>query len=126
MSRIDGGVEPYRLVCGCGYAKDWSEQRLFAVDGRGAVYHGDMRLPLWLSVSCAGDTLWALNREHLTLVKRFVSATLRERVRDTEFGWQNKSLLNRLPKWIQSAKHRDEVLRGIRKLETKLESTLRG
>lgn len=121
MARAGGRLEPYRLVCRCGYAKDESAQRPFAVDGRGAVYQGDVRLPLWLSVSCAGDTLWALNREHLALVKRFVGATLRERARDTEFGWQNQSLLNRLPKWIQSAKHRDEILRGIRKLEAKLE-----
>jgi hypothetical protein len=51
----------------------------------------------------------------LARLKEYVRATVRERV----VGW-SASTFQRLPKWVSSAKNRDEVLRGIERLEAKL------
>jgi hypothetical protein len=72
------------------------------------------RLPLWLQVSCCGTILWAFNEEHLLFLQRFIQADLRERARDPRHS--NHSMTSRLPQWMQSAKHRDEVLKGLERL----------
>lgn len=72
-------------------------------------------LPLWLQTPCAGQVLWAWNEWHLDWLERYVAADLRERTPNI-----NTSLASRLPRWIKSAKHRDEVLKGIRRLRAKL------
>jgi len=84
---IDGSTQarqslfaPRRLVCSkCGHWCDWSADRL---DRPWHVVPGEddfFRLPLWLQTSCCGQTLWFYNREHLELVERYVTASLRER-----------------------------------------------
>lgn len=105
VARLDEGhALPVRLVCtACGYTKSYEHNY-------GIV--GDMpvdwffRLPLWLQTPCCGHTLWAYNYEHLDYVERYVRAELR-----TEEPYQNGSLASRLPAWLKSAKHRDDVLR---------------
>jgi hypothetical protein len=72
-------------------------------------------LPLWLQTPCAGQVLWAWNTWHLDFIGRYVSADLRERTPNI-----NTSLASRLPRWIKSAKHRDEVLKGIARLRSRL------
>ena len=79
----------------------------------------DIRPDLQLETSCCGNKLWALNEEHLQYIENFVSAELRERVHD-ENGWHNQSLSSRLPKWIQSAKNRDEILKAVEKLKKRI------
>lgn len=79
-------------------------------------------LQLWLQTPCCGKTLSALNAAHLDHLERFVRAELRERVRDPEWGWSNRSLVSRLPRWIQSARNRAEVLLGIERLRRRLAS----
>jgi hypothetical protein len=70
-------------------------------------------LPLWLQTPCCGKTLWAYNEAHLDYVEHFVRATHREEMPD--------ALAHRLPSWMKSAKHRDELLRGIGRLRHRLE-----
>lgn len=72
-------------------------------------------LPLWLQAPCAGHTLWAYNEEHLDVLASYLAARLRERMRNA-----NGSMLARLPRWLTSAKHRDEVAKGVRRLQTRL------
>ena len=48
-------------------------------------------------------------------LERYVSADLRERTPNA-----NRSMASRLPRWIKSAKHRDEVMRAIRRLRATL------
>jgi hypothetical protein len=72
-------------------------------------------LPLWLQISCCRETLWAYNYKHLEFIENYVSANLRERTPNL-----NKSVASRLPKWIKSAKNRDEILKAIKKLKSKL------
>lgn len=79
-------------------------------------------LQLWLQTPCCGKTLSALNAEHLDYLERFVRAEIRERVRDPEWGWSNRALVSRLPRWIQSAKNRPEVLLCIERLKHRLAS----
>jgi hypothetical protein len=72
-------------------------------------------LPLWLQSPCAGRTMWAFNARHLAYLKDFLEAELRERR-----GTANASVISRLPAWLKSAKHRDEALRAMRRLEHSL------
>lgn len=76
----------------------------------------------WLQTPCRGRTLSALNAAHLDYLERFVRAELRERVPDPKWGWSNRSLVSRLPRWIQSAKNRPEVLLCIERLKRRLSS----
>jgi hypothetical protein len=72
-------------------------------------------LPLWLQANCAGNILWFYNFDHLGWCEDFIAASLRER-KATEFGFRNKALSSRLPKWMLSAKNRPTLLKAIRKL----------
>jgi hypothetical protein len=59
---------------------------------------------------CGGHTLWARNAWHLDLLEGFVRAPLRSGVPG---GYK-------LPRWIISAKHRDEVLHHLGRMREKL------
>ena len=72
-------------------------------------------MPLWLQTNCCGQVLWAFNQKHLEFLEKYVSQTLRKRPLNA-----NGSLQSRLPKWILSAKNRDAVVRGIKRLKAKL------
>lgn len=104
---------PRRFSCtACGSSKDLSKQKIeswYTVDD----YLG---YPLWLETSCCGETLWAYNLRHLEFIEAFVRAKLRERKPDELYGWSNRSLFSRLPKWIQSGKNREEIIKAIAKI----------
>lgn len=103
---------PRNLIClSCVYRNSWQGGEV----GIGASVDWYFRLPLWLQISCCGKTLWAYNEKHLDFLANYVGAKLRERTPNT-----NKSLASRLPQWIKSAKNRDEILKAIEKLRTKL------
>lgn len=74
------------------------------------------RPPLWLQTETRHGRLWAYNLEHLDLIRRFVSADLRERAPWYETG-RKMTLVGRLPAWIKSAKNRDEILRAVHRLQ---------
>jgi hypothetical protein len=107
-----------RLTCTrCGHTResDGVPVRPRASDLERDVYFG---LALWLQTPCAGEVLWAYNRRHLSLLESFVRAKHRERPREATMR-RNKSVASRLPKWLKSAKHREQVLRAIDKLRTR-------
>jgi hypothetical protein len=112
--RRKGSERPAKITCpSCKLEArlkvDWAIQRF------GSPVDPVFGLPLWLQASCCGEVLWAFNSRHLARLKEYVRATVRERV----VGW-SASTFQRLPKWVSSAKNRDEVLRGIERLEAKL------
>ncbi|MBS2213660.1 hypothetical protein KEM09_19785 [Carboxylicivirga mesophila] len=72
------------------------------------------QLPLWLVESVKGHSLWAYNYNHLSYLKDYVSADLREKN-----GRQYWTMVEKLPDWIKSAKNREAVMKGIEKLEKK-------
>jgi hypothetical protein len=69
---------------------------------------------LWLRTPCAGHTLWALNTTHLDLLESYVTATLREDPPTS--SPRRMTVLAKLPAWLKSAGHRDEVKRALRRL----------
>jgi len=104
------------LVCpDCGLAR-----KAIGVDLPGYRRSTPSELKLWLQTPCCGDILWALNARQLETIKSYVEANLREQHKHPEYGWHNNSFVSRLPKWIQKANHREEVLKCVERLEQKL------
>jgi hypothetical protein len=102
-----------RLRClACGLSKDgFPSERVFGVP-----VDPYFRLPVWLQADCCGKVLWAYNAEHLSLLESYVAARLRER----RASPGSMTMVARLPAWLKSAKHRDEILRAIRRLRSSL------
>lgn len=96
--------------CGHNARKDGFVRRL---NGPGDSIFG---CPVWLAAPCCGHTLWAYNARHLDALEDFVRATLRERLPNSEGLWRNQAWVSRIPRWISSARNRDEVLRCIARL----------
>ncbi|MFC9390075.1 hypothetical protein [Streptomyces venezuelae] len=108
------------LVCrGCGLARRHPGERLALRFGAEPVTDPYFGLPLWLQTETRHGLLWAYNPEHLTLIRQFVEAPLREHAPWHEPG-ARMSLIARLPAWIKRAKNRTEVLRGIGRLRASL------
>ncbi len=108
---------PRRLTCvSCGYSDQWRSREIHR-QWRSCKddYFG---LPLWLQTECRGETLWAYNERHLELIESVARATLRERARDDEYGWANRSLISRLPAWVKAKKNREDVLNAISRLKS--------
>ncbi|WP_225095138.1 hypothetical protein [Streptomyces sp. CoH27] len=105
---------PRRLVCpSCGLMRAWAGRGIGLWAGsRGPAEDPYLRARLWLQRETRHGWLWAYDLGHLDLIRRYVDAGLRERA-----GWydtgQKMTLVARLPTWIKSAKHRDEVLRTV-------------
>jgi hypothetical protein len=104
---------PRRLVCACGRTQAWAGREV----GLGGPVDPYFHLPLWLQGNFRGHVLWAYHLRHLLLIEQYVGASLREHRAQGASGWQNRSLLNRLPKWVKSGKNRDGVLRVIARLK---------
>jgi hypothetical protein len=109
------------MVCpSCSYHRDKTCGYLTVYTGRRCGV-GDpvFGLPLWLQKSCCGGKLlWAYNLDHLSFVESFVAATIRERsdaVRAGD-GYRRTSMIAKLPVWLKSAKHRDEILKVVQQL----------
>jgi hypothetical protein len=62
------------------------------------------------------------NRDHLDFIERLVAAKQRERRIAAMYGWSNRSLASRLPRWVKLAKNRDAVLTAIRRMRARLPS----
>jgi hypothetical protein len=114
--RLDDGTvgTRRRLRCTtCGLFRDeFPSSSVF-----GAPIDPYFRLPLWLRADCCAHVLWAYNRQHLDLLEAYVAAGLRER--GTGPG-APMSMVERLPAWLKSAKHRPEVLRTIQRMRISL------
>jgi hypothetical protein len=108
-------------VCdACGHVREHAGAELYLGPIAGTPVDPYFSLPLWLRTSYRGKTLWAYNLRHLCLMEAFVSAFLREHRRREGLGWQNQSLINRLPRWLKAGKNRGGVLRAIGRLKQTL------
>jgi len=107
----------YRAACAyCGFTEEHPENNhgfYWQDDNPTDGYFG---YDLWLKTTCCGYSFWAFNVRHLDLLESYIGAKLRERTKDEKWGWQNSSLISRLPKWLKSTKNRDEILRSIKYL----------
>ena len=72
-------------------------------------------LPLWLQTPCAGHVFWAFNAEHLAYLRNYLGADLRE-----QQDAPHASVISRLPGWLKQAKHRQEGLTAVKRLERRL------
>jgi hypothetical protein len=72
-------------------------------------------LPLWLQTRCCGETLWALNLDHLNVLESYVGARLREKKPNSAY-----TMLEVLPRWMKAAGHRAEFLRATARLRESL------
>jgi hypothetical protein len=105
-----------RLTClHCGYAAEAARHGYSPGKPEDWFFHR----PLWLQVPCAGQILWAHNRDHLNYLAEFIQAGLRENLKDKS-GWHNNSMLNRLPRWMKQATNREAVMAGIEKLRKRM------
>ena len=103
---------PRRLFClSCPHRDAWHGTQI--VTGGNVDWY--FRLPLWLEISCGGETLWAYNEKHLAMLESYVAAKLRER---TVKG--RNSFFSKLPKWVKAAKNREKILKAIAVLKKKL------
>lgn len=105
-----------RVACRkCGYSKETGLGHLAV----GGPYDSYFQLPLWLQRPCCGHTLWAHNLEHLAYIESYVRAGHRMRNADPNAPLRNTTMASRFPRWMISAKNRDEVLRAIEVLRSK-------
>ncbi len=111
ISRVHADdIVPVRLVCPqCGYNKLYSRPQWIEGDVPADPF---FQLPLWLQAPCCSHTLWAYNHEHLRFLEDFVAAAIRTTP-------PYKTLINALPAWIKSAKHREDIVRCIQRLNEK-------
>lgn len=101
----------------CGISQDYKPRNIrieWIYEYNGLPTEPYYQLPLWLFENVKGNSLWAYNYAHLDYLKSYISADLRER--DDRKFW---TLVEKLPEWMQSAKNRESVLKGIGKLEKK-------
>lgn len=71
-------------------------------------------LPFWFRTDVRGDLFWACNRQHLSDIKSYVNAKLRERS-----GAGYTTMVEKLPQFIKEAKNRALLIKLIEKLERK-------
>jgi hypothetical protein len=112
---------PRRLTClSCGHVAEWlgSGVRSWFSDEPRDWY---FKRPFFYRIACCGHVLWVFNRRHLQFLKEFVSAKIRSRSKGKR-GWSNRSLASRLPKWISTARHREDILVSLAKLERHMDS----
>lgn len=106
-------AQPVRVFCpGCRHTTDVTAEYLSPLSDE--PLDPVFGLPLWLQMPFKGKLLWAYNPEHLRFIKDFVSASLRDK------ALYHRSAASRLPSWIKSAKHREDLLRAITRLEALL------
>lgn len=107
-----------RVTCTrCAFSKNWTGNATFAFSQREPVSDGYFELPLYLQTACCNDTLWVYNPSHLQLLQNWLSADLRQRQADPNWGWANQSYFPRLPKWLKSAKNRPAIATALAKLQ---------
>ncbi len=112
VRRQDGGPAR-RLSCPhCGLARE--------TDGTTSTWGGAVDpwfgVSLWLSADFRGHTVWAFNADHLEVLRDFVAADLRERAPAPGAAM---SMLEKLPGWMTSAKHRDGLLPVLARLSAR-------
>jgi hypothetical protein len=110
---------PRRITCpACGYGQTWSKKHIRRGWGNTPVTDDFFKRLLWLQTPCAGELLWAYNSQHLALLESYVRARHRVHIKPGQ-GKSAATFINRLPKWIRWAKHRDAVLKAIRRLKSR-------
>jgi hypothetical protein len=108
---------PRRLVCShCALTRDWHEKHIYRCWRESPPRDDYFNAVLWIRGSCRSNEIWAYNRR-LELIEKYVAAKHRQHVSTTDSGCSNGSFVNRLPRWITSAKNREDVLATIDRIK---------
>ncbi|HMC90952.1 MAG TPA: hypothetical protein VKI45_00695, partial [Allosphingosinicella sp.] len=78
-----------------------------------------MGFPLRLRGETRHGNLIAINEAHLDYIEAYVRDPLRREVVEPG-GVRNQSIASRLPHWVKAGKNRDEVLKLIARMRTRL------
>lgn len=98
-----------RLHCrGC----DWTREPVLRHPQVGPTW--ELLPRLWLETTFRGERLWAENEQHLRFLEEYVAAGVRET------DSVNSTIASRLPAWIKSGKNREDLLRALAKLRSRL------
>lgn len=101
----------------CGATRSYTpknEEYKVGYDPKGRAADPVFGLPLWLQADVRGDLFWAYNFEHLSEIKAYVIAKLRERQTTT-----HTTMVERLPNFIKDSKNRDAIIKVVERLERK-------
>ena len=131
-ARLDAPVTHYEEHVGfscaaCGYAVKYGNTPKFTafVNSRGKAVRGRMLMlnapcdpffgfRVWCLIETSHGTLWAYNLAHLTVMEQYIASRQRER---NGLPLKNNSLASRLPQWTKDAKHRELLLKLIRRFK---------
>ena len=126
---LDGMYE-LRLSCGnCGHSQSHPRRLNSEWQTIAPERYSDGEPPfgarLWLRTDCCGNTLWAVNAQHLDYIAAYVAETQRDREFSSSpfpgsWTWRDRGLAWKLPKWMKLAKNREEVLRAVERLRATL------
>jgi hypothetical protein len=109
VRRVSAGPDR-RLTCPhCGLARDSPG----TTSTWGVAADPWFGVPLWLRADLREHVLWAFNAGHLKVLRDFVAADLREH---SPAPGAPMSMLEKLPAWMTSAKHREEVVAALDRL----------
>lgn len=76
-------------------------------------------LPLFLTKTIGGKTIWAYNKEHLDHIKYFIQASQRKIIYEVDTAGRSddvsevQSFSQTLPAWIKKKNNRDNILKAI-------------
>lgn len=105
---------PRRLICShCGLTRDWNKKGIYRRWRESPARDDYFGAVLWIRGSFRSHEVWAYNWRHLDLIELYIAAKHRSHVRHAEYGWANRNFVNRLPRWITSAKNRADLLATI-------------
>lgn len=109
---------PRRLACpSCSLTRDWKKTGIHRHWYQSPARDDYFNELLWIRGTMGSNEVWAYNWRHLELIEKYVAALHRQHTKDAEFGWANRSFVNRLPKWIISSKNRDDMLKTIDRIK---------
>lgn len=99
---------------GCGHEQFYKTHWQLTYANNAQATDPFLGLQLWLQIPIDANILWAYNHEHLSFLKNYVGAKLREEDIVSKY-----SLRQKLPNFIKLAKNRERILKAIEKLEKK-------
>jgi len=103
------------VTCKCGYSQmvkpKYTEDSICGVPRTINEY---FETELWYTKTFRNDLFWVYNKKHLTYIKEYIGAKIRER---NERNYM--TLVETLPKFIKENKNREELLKLINILEKK-------
>jgi hypothetical protein len=113
---VTSSFNPEKAELSCSFCHYYSNKPTYQNENKDSNYTKDyfFNCEIWLQASFRGEWFRAHNYEHLSYMEQYIRAGLRERNNREYF-----TLVEKLPKFIKSAKNREKLLKLIDKLKKK-------